>query len=430
MRQTISLVMIARDEERFISEALESASAWADELIVLDTGSRDRTVELARAAGAQVHHFEWRDDFAAARNASLSYARSDWVAVLDADERFVTDSPERVHELLQRTKAWPYQALMLRLENYSLEGALRSVTRAPRIFPRHPDLGYEGRIHENLGSLSRGDEQGLSLIRCEGLKLIHYGYDPQLAISRGKSERNMRLLRRAYEQAPEQRRYAFYLAKEHELIGEDELAERAYREALEGGDSAGRPLRISAYAGLLRCLRHRRAAPLERLAQAVEALELSPESADFWLELSRCYSALGQPEEELASLLQSLERIEGDPLYFGSEALVHRAQLRVAAGQRLWDQGHREEALPHLREAIKDSSLSPELFALALERLCYQLLEQGRWPELKALCPALLLAHERGLAVTRELLLALKQCGEGPIAQALSMELTRLQSTL
>ena len=109
---TISLVMIVKNEERFIQGALKSAKDWANELIVLDTGSEDRTVELARALGAKVYHFNWSDDFAAARNASLSYATSDWVAILDADERFVIDHTDRITEIFIKTDTWPYQALM------------------------------------------------------------------------------------------------------------------------------------------------------------------------------------------------------------------------------------------------------------------------------------------------------------------------------
>ena len=148
--------MIAKNEAQFIQEALESASCWADELIVLDTGSTDQTVEIAQKAGARVHSFEWCDDFSAARNASLAYASSDWVAILDADERFSIDQPERISELFIQTETWPYQALMIRLENYTYEDELISVSRVPRIFPRHPDLGYEGVVHENLESLSYG----------------------------------------------------------------------------------------------------------------------------------------------------------------------------------------------------------------------------------------------------------------------------------
>lgn len=83
---SVVLVMIARDEERCIGRALSSASAFVDELIVLDTGSTDSTVDIARACGARVQRFEWRDDFAAARNAALALSSASYNFILDADE--------------------------------------------------------------------------------------------------------------------------------------------------------------------------------------------------------------------------------------------------------------------------------------------------------------------------------------------------------
>src|SRR4051794_3580703 len=82
----IALVMIVRDEARCLERCLVSARAWVDEIVVLDTGSLDATVDIARSRGARVSSFEWRDDFAAARNAALALTEAPWRVVLDADE--------------------------------------------------------------------------------------------------------------------------------------------------------------------------------------------------------------------------------------------------------------------------------------------------------------------------------------------------------
>src|SRR5262252_4050456 len=87
LRPTLALCVIAKNEERFIRECLESARDFVDEMIVVDTGSTDRTREIARECGARVEEFVWCDDFAAARNASIDAATTDWILVLDADER-------------------------------------------------------------------------------------------------------------------------------------------------------------------------------------------------------------------------------------------------------------------------------------------------------------------------------------------------------
>ncbi|MDE2147969.1 MAG: glycosyltransferase, partial [Burkholderiales bacterium] len=88
-----ALVVIARDEAPRIARLLDSVAPWVDQMLVLDTGSRDDTPAIARQRGAQVAHFDWCDDFAVARNAALVAAAADWHLVLDADEWLVEGGP-------------------------------------------------------------------------------------------------------------------------------------------------------------------------------------------------------------------------------------------------------------------------------------------------------------------------------------------------
>jgi glycosyltransferase involved in cell wall biosynthesis len=78
--------LIAKNEERFLPQCLRSVRALASQIVVVDTGSTDRTVDIAREFGAEVHSFSWCDDFSAARNAALEHATGDWILILDADE--------------------------------------------------------------------------------------------------------------------------------------------------------------------------------------------------------------------------------------------------------------------------------------------------------------------------------------------------------
>ena len=105
--------MMVKNEEDFLEDALRSAQGFCDELIVVDTGSTDRTVEIAKDMGATVGFFEWCDSFSKARNETLRQSNGEWVAILDADERFVGAHPERVREFLTPGPSYPYQALML-----------------------------------------------------------------------------------------------------------------------------------------------------------------------------------------------------------------------------------------------------------------------------------------------------------------------------
>ena len=96
---TLSVCMIVRDEEEMLGESLESVSGVADQLVVVDTGSTDATVEIARSHGAEVHHFQWIDDFAAARNQSIRIATANWILWLDADERVEPGNREVTEQL-------------------------------------------------------------------------------------------------------------------------------------------------------------------------------------------------------------------------------------------------------------------------------------------------------------------------------------------
>ncbi len=108
-RRTVSLCLIARDEEGAIGLAIKSALALVDEVIVVDTGSRDNTRIIAEGYGARIVEFAWRDDFAAARNAALDEAFGDWVLILDADERLEPLRPVDFQRLLANETAAGYR---------------------------------------------------------------------------------------------------------------------------------------------------------------------------------------------------------------------------------------------------------------------------------------------------------------------------------
>src|SRR5205823_1109121 len=82
----LSVCLIVKNEERFLAQSLKSVREIAQQIVVVDTGSTDRTVEIAKEFGAEVHSFTWCDDFSAARNVALEHATGDWVLALDADE--------------------------------------------------------------------------------------------------------------------------------------------------------------------------------------------------------------------------------------------------------------------------------------------------------------------------------------------------------
>jgi glycosyltransferase involved in cell wall biosynthesis len=145
---SVALVTIARDEERSIGRLIESAKNLVDEIILLDTGSRDRTVEIARAAGAKVHHFHWVDDFSAARNKALEKTTAPWRLILDADE-WIAPETRDIRGICKGGGRFVGRINIKSRFHYNLAGhrdIAHSRTRISRLLPI--GVGYAGVIHE------------------------------------------------------------------------------------------------------------------------------------------------------------------------------------------------------------------------------------------------------------------------------------------
>lgn len=192
--------MIARDEEKTIVAAVSNLRAAVDEVILVDTGSSDRTVAMAEEAGARVVHYEWSDDFAAARNAAGPYLDGDWVLWVDADE--VLD-PEDAH--VPRTVAGLYQdsekpALMRIVQVNHIGARVDPNYDTTRFYPLSQGFEWRGRIHEQV---VHATEERPALVRpVVRVRLNHNGYDPAVMQEKGKLGRNIALLRKALQEEP------------------------------------------------------------------------------------------------------------------------------------------------------------------------------------------------------------------------------------
>ena len=196
----VSLCMIARDEERFLAQCLESVASIVDEIIIVDTGSKDRTVEIAESFGARVVRFEWCDDFAAARNVALEAASGDWILSLDADEALRVSDREAVRSAVRDPGVAGYH---LHFYNHHTSAKTAGVIMV-RLFRKLPGIVWENRIHEQITtSLVRaGSKQGLQLSICDAT-VDHYGYLDEVMDSRDKTERNDRIFKSHLVERPD-----------------------------------------------------------------------------------------------------------------------------------------------------------------------------------------------------------------------------------
>jgi GT2 family glycosyltransferase/tetratricopeptide (TPR) repeat protein len=183
----LSACMITKDEEGFLESCLKSIARLVDEIVIYDTGSTDRTIEIARAAGATVVEGYWDDDFGRARNASLDHCSGDWVLHIDADEIFEGDA-QAIRRTLQSAPISAFQIDILNLSGGSTKTDL--VHRPCRIFKREL-FHWVGRLHEQV-TFRDGVFRDDFGILTDG-RLIHSGYTAEVMTSKNKAERNIRI---------------------------------------------------------------------------------------------------------------------------------------------------------------------------------------------------------------------------------------------
>lgn len=185
----ISLCMIVRDEQAFLGPCLNSIKSLVDEIIVVDTGSADRSADIAKVYGALVYPFKWCQDFSAARNYSLEQASGDWVFILDADEVIAGKDHEALRTMVSDDLSMS-QAYSLETRNYSNgvnimdwqpndrsypaqeTGMGWFPTRKVRLFPKSDQLRFDYPVHELVEPSIRNS--GLSIQTCD-IPIHHYG---------------------------------------------------------------------------------------------------------------------------------------------------------------------------------------------------------------------------------------------------------------
>ncbi len=196
----ISLCMIVRDEERVLDACLRSIVPWVDEVIVVDTGSTDRTVEIAQRHGARVFHFPWCDDFSAARNESLRHATGDWILWMDADDTIPEACGRNLRDLAFLAEERMTGFLMqVHIPPAPGEHGFTVVDHV-KLFRNRPELQFEGRIHEQI--LEAIHRYGGRVERSD-LYVVHSGYDYSPEGQQKKRERDLRLLHKDLEERPD-----------------------------------------------------------------------------------------------------------------------------------------------------------------------------------------------------------------------------------
>lgn len=222
----LSLCMIVRDEEKRLGKCLESVLQAVDQIVIVDTGSRDNTVAIGKSFGAEVYEFEWCDDFSAARNYGLAYANSRWILFLDADEVMDKGSAGALGEVLNKAEDAGKRAIGVDLINCDREGRAYDKAEMVRIWRNGLGIKFKNRIHE----IPDVGEMDLKTDVC----IYHYGYhgvDPEER--KRKLRRNLHLLEEARRREPDNWNHAWQIARDYLILGEWNRSLQCAEEAIE-----------------------------------------------------------------------------------------------------------------------------------------------------------------------------------------------------
>jgi Predicted O-linked N-acetylglucosamine transferase, SPINDLY family len=222
-----SLCMIVKDEEKYIEKCLSNIKDKIDEIIVVDTGSKDRTKELAKKYTDKIFDFEWCEDFSKARNYSISKAKNDWILVLDADE---ICSEFHVNKINDFIKASIDTIGRINIINYygKASETKKSSTRLGRLFNKN-FYEYNGSIHEQLTSKNKSEVKMLNV----DIGVEHFGYTEEDIMEKMKVTRNENLLLKELEKKSKDPYILYQLGKTYFIAKRYYKALNYFRESIE-----------------------------------------------------------------------------------------------------------------------------------------------------------------------------------------------------
>nr|MDA8229136.1 glycosyltransferase [Desulfitobacterium hafniense] len=193
MSKKLSLCMIVKNEELNLRRCLQSVRGIVDEIIIVDTGSTDSTLQIAFEFGAIVRSIPWNNDFSEARNASLELAKGEWILFLDADEELARESLEA---LKMRIDLEDVEGYFIKVVNYiGNEGWLETCPDLVfRLFKNHQEYRFRGAIHEQIADVILEKNNRASYRIADEIVILHYGYLDRAISEKNKKERNIMII--------------------------------------------------------------------------------------------------------------------------------------------------------------------------------------------------------------------------------------------
>jgi len=211
--------MIVRNEEACLDRCLKSVREYVDEIIIVDTGSTDKTIEIAAGYGARIYHHPWENDFSKHRNQSLAYATGDWIVQMDADEELFAEDGAMLRSAIREGKADHFHC---RFYDMKKDGAVHGVFYLIRLFRNRMGMSYVRKVHNQLRACGVG--------AYSGIRIRHYGYDLSVEQMEAKHVRTTTLLQEMLTSDPEDVYSVYQLSASYSMHREfDKAAEYGER---------------------------------------------------------------------------------------------------------------------------------------------------------------------------------------------------------
>ena len=328
----ISACWIVKNDAERLRLSINSVKDYVDELIVVDTGSTDDTIDAARELGAKVFEQPWAGDFSAPRNLAIENATGDWIIFLDSDEFIPGDISTNLRPAINIAVQQKKQAMLINLVNIDVDkhNDILDSTYLCRIFKKLDGIHYVGRIHEELQTAEGKPPSKTILVPGDVLKIYHTGYSS--AVNRDKAARNLKMLLAELNETDHPERIYGYLAQCYNGLDDFVNAEKYARLAIEksprNSTFASSPHRI-----LLKILSDKDAERLdERFAAAERAVEDFPTLPEFRAELAECFAAKHEYDRAISEMESALKHHKS---YRGVEPMMFDQAMADFAAERI-----------------------------------------------------------------------------------------------